>query len=177
MSIFEFTIIASGLDPHADDFEDQFYEVGCDDATISFQKGHILVDFGREATSLVDAISSAVEDVRKTGAKVDRVEPDPLVSLADMAARSNLSRAALSNYASGQRGDHFPAPKVKVTTDSPLWDWADGARWLYQQHRVTKDVAVFAMVVSEANDVLDCCEADFSGSLHRRVNERLPAYA
>ena len=30
---FEFAVIASGLDPEADDVFDRFYEAGCDDAT------------------------------------------------------------------------------------------------------------------------------------------------
>lgn len=81
METFEFTIIATGLDPQADDYETRFYDSGCDDALVSFQKGHTLVDFAREAECLEDAISSAVEHVRKAGAKVERVEPDPLVSL------------------------------------------------------------------------------------------------
>ena len=39
MKKYEFSIIASGLDPEAEDFEKRFYDAGCDDATISFQKG------------------------------------------------------------------------------------------------------------------------------------------
>jgi hypothetical protein len=33
MKIFEFSIIASGLDPEAEDFADRFFDAGCDDAT------------------------------------------------------------------------------------------------------------------------------------------------
>ena len=51
MKSHEFSIIASGLDPEAPDFETRFFEAGCDDATIAFQKGHIIVDFTREAES------------------------------------------------------------------------------------------------------------------------------
>jgi hypothetical protein len=76
MKQFEFSIIASGLDPEAEDFADRFFEAGCDDATISFQKGHIIVDFAREAESIDAAICSAVECVGKAGAHIDRVEPD-----------------------------------------------------------------------------------------------------
>ena len=92
MKMHEFSIIASGLNPEAEDFETRFFDAGCDDATISFQKGHIIADFAREADSLEDAISSAVKNVLATGAKIDRVEPDPLVSLTDMAARTGLTR-------------------------------------------------------------------------------------
>lgn len=91
MKTYEFSVIASGLDPQAEDFEARFYNAGCDDATISFQKGHIIVDFSREADSVAGAICSAVECVEKAGAHVDRIEPDPLVSLADIAARAGLS--------------------------------------------------------------------------------------
>jgi MoaA/NifB/PqqE/SkfB family radical SAM enzyme len=74
MKTFEFSVIASGLDPAAEDFEQRFYDAGCDDVAIAFQKGHIIVDFTREAKSISEAIVSAVRDVRAAGARVDRVE-------------------------------------------------------------------------------------------------------
>jgi hypothetical protein len=74
MKKYEFSIIASGLDPQAEDFESRFYDAGCDDATISFQKGHIIADFAREAESIDAAICSAVAGVEAAGAHVDRVE-------------------------------------------------------------------------------------------------------
>ena len=95
MTSYEFIVIASGLDPHAEDFESRFYEAGCDDATVSYQKGHIIVDFAREAECIDAAIASAVEAVKAVGAKIDRIEPDPLVSLSDIAARTGMSRAAM----------------------------------------------------------------------------------
>jgi len=73
MPIQEFCIIASGLDPDADDFETRFYDAGCDDATISFQGGRIIADFSREAPSKASAITSAIEDVTRAGAIVERI--------------------------------------------------------------------------------------------------------
>src|SRR4051812_19478119 len=122
MNTFEFTIIASGLDPKADDFEALFYAAGCDDATISFQKGHIIVDFAREAPDFVTAVTSALGNVAAAGARIDRLEPDPLVSLTDIAARSGMTKAAISLYSRGERGKQFPAPVARVTSESPLWD-------------------------------------------------------
>ena len=114
MKLHEFSIIASGLDPHAEGFRlSRFYDAGCDDATVAFQKGHIIVDFAREAESLQEAIASAVEAVDKAGAKVERVEPDPLVSLSDMAARAGMTRAAMTNYFKGIRAKDFPPPIAK----------------------------------------------------------------
>jgi hypothetical protein len=77
---------------------------------VSFQKGRIIVDFARKAESIDTAISSAIEAVRAAGAKVDRVEPDPLVNLSEIAARTGMSRAAMTQYAKGQRSSGFPAP-------------------------------------------------------------------
>jgi hypothetical protein len=120
MKIYEFSVIASGLDPSADNFEARFYDAGCDDATISFQKGHTIVDFAREAESADAAISSAVEAVLAAGAVVDRVEPDPLVNLAEIAARTGMSRAAMTQYSKGQRASGFPAPVARVYVGQPI---------------------------------------------------------
>jgi predicted DNA-binding transcriptional regulator AlpA len=168
MKLHEFSIIASGLDPNAEDFDTRFYDAGCDDATIAFQKGHIIVDFGREAESLEDAIASALADVKKAGATVDRVEPDPLVSLSDMAARTGLTRAAMTNYFKGARGKDFPAPVAKVTSESPLWDWATVARWMYQNNRLDRAAAIDAEIVKQANAVLD----DGGGDMARRLKKK-----
>ena len=137
-------------------FEARFYDAGCDDATVSFQKGHIILDFAREAHSIGDALISAIENVRSAGAHIDRIEPDPLVSLSDIAERVSMSRAALTQYSKGQRrknGD-FPAPVVRVTSDSPLWEWASVARWFLQVKKIDRETAVEAEVVRAANEAI-----------------------
>jgi len=151
---FEFAVVASGLDPEQDDVFDRFYEAGCDDATIAFQNGRFIVAFTREAATFEDAIASAVRDVAAAGAKVERVEPDPLVSLSDMAARAGLSRAAMTNYFKGHRAEAFPAPVAKVTSDSPLWEWATVARWMFANRRLGREAAIAAEIVREANAAL-----------------------
>jgi hypothetical protein len=176
METYEFTVIATGLDPQDEAFEARFYDAGCDDALVSFQKGHILVDFCREAASLEEAIGSAVDNCREAGATVERVEPDPLVSLSEIAARSDMSRAAMTNYFKGHRSEGFPAPKARVTTLSPLWDWSDVSFWLYKHDKITKDIAIGAAVVSVANDILECSSGDFRATLHERVREKVAAF-
>lgn len=169
MKTYEFSIVASGLDPHAEDFETRFYDRGCDDATVSFQKGHIILDFAREAETMVDAICSAVDAVAAAGAKINRVEPDPLVSLADIASRTNLTRAAISQYAKGQRGRDFPAPIARVTSDSPLWDWAEVALWLFRQKKLTRDDVIEAAAVEEVNTVIGRGDRLTKDALERRL--------
>lgn len=171
MKTFEFAIIASSLDRNADDFESRFYDAGCDDATVAFQKGRIILDFAREAETAEDAIVSAIENVRAAGAVVERVEPDPLVSLADIAARANMTRAAMTQYSKGQRGKGFPAPVARVTTDSPLWDWAAVARWLFRNKKLSREAAREAEVVSQANEALTRQEADIRQALRERARE------
>jgi hypothetical protein len=158
MKKYEFSIIASGLDPQAEDFETRFYNAGCDDATISFQKGHIIVDFTREADSVDAAICSAVECVEKAGAHVDRVEPDPLVNLSDIASRTGLTRAAISQYSKGQRSENFPSPVARVTSDTPLWDWATVATWFFRHQKLSRDEAIEAEAVKVANEAIKAQE-------------------
>ena len=173
MKRHEFCVVASGTDPAADDFESRFYEAGCDDATVSFQRGRVILDFAREAESVETAISSAVEAVRAAGAKVDRVEPDPLVSLAEIASRTGMSRAAMTQYSKGQRGKDFPPPVARVTSDSPLWDWATVAKWLFRQKKVSREEVLVAHIIKEANRAIE------SGDKHirERLKKRAVEYA
>lgn len=151
MNNYTFTIIASGLDYEVENFEDRFFEAGCDDATISVQKGLTILDFNREARSFGHALKSAMADIESTGATVTHVEPGHLVSLSDIAARVGLTRAAVSHYAQGKRGAGFPAPVVRVTTESPLWDWVEVARWLRSQGRLTMRELLRARIVRSTN--------------------------
>jgi hypothetical protein len=155
METFEFTIVASGVDHEDDSFEDRFFEAGCDDATIAVARGAIILQFAREGVDLSSAIESAIEAVTAAGAKVERVEPDYLVSLSEIAERANLTRAAVSLYSKGQRGEDFPLPVARVSTQNPLWDWTDVAFWLFERGQVTADVALDALTIREKNALLE----------------------
>jgi hypothetical protein len=171
MKTFEFSIIASGLDHEVEDFEQRFYDAGCDDATISFQKGHIIVDFAREASSIENAISSAIEAVRSTGASITRIEPDPLANLSEIAARSGMTRQAIALYSTGQRGRGFPSPVARITADNPLWDWPSVACWLFKTRKMPKDAVIEAEVIKEANKIVAAGDKDIAARLHRKTQE------
>ena len=155
MKTHEFTIVASGLDPEIDGYEDRFFEAGCDDATLSFQKGVIIAEFAREAVSFSKAIATAYEDILKTGAKIERVEPDYLVSLSDIAERSGLTRQAISLYAKAERGSGFPNPVARVTSNSSLRDWLEVTEWLHALSKIDVAAVVEARIVKEANRFLE----------------------
>jgi hypothetical protein len=173
METYEFSIIASGIDPEAEDFEDRFFEAGCDDATIAFQRGMLIIDFARESKSFMHAVYSAVRDVLKTGAKVERIEPDPLVSLSEIAKRTGLTRAAITQYALGHRGEGFPTPIARVTTDSPLWDWVEVARWMYHSQKAKMGIGgvVRARVVKDCNLLIAGRHEEPPRALRRKQRE------
>lgn len=140
-STFEFSFVVSGVDPHADDFEDRFFEAGCDDATLMLYKGSVVAAFAREDETYESAIVSAYTNLTKSGAVIERFDPDFLVTASDIAERSSLTRAAVGNYVKGTRGDNFPAPKLRVMSTSPLWDWVDVSGWLHHNGQV--DVSIY----------------------------------
>jgi hypothetical protein len=74
---YAFTLILSGFNELTEEVETALFAAGCDDALLSITKGVPSLDFHRESTSLVAAIQSAIEDVRKNaiGIKVLRVLP------------------------------------------------------------------------------------------------------
>tara|TARA_B100000315_G_scaffold151835_1_gene140635 strand:- start:4642 stop:5202 length:561 start_codon:yes stop_codon:yes gene_type:complete len=151
-----FSLVLDGVDIEADDFEDCFFEAGCDDALIAVIKETVILDFDRAAKNLIHAIASAVKDVQSTGARVIRVEPDPLVSVSDIAERIDASRQAVSLWTLGKRGPgKFPAPVVRVNSDTPLWDWTGVARWLYINDKLDDPgMIVKAAIVSYANNAI-----------------------
>ncbi len=162
MNTYDFTIVASGLTPDDPGFDQVFYDAGCDDAVLAFQRGRIVLDFSREAKSFTHAVVSAIEDVTRVGVRIERVEPDCLVSLTDIAARSDLTKAAVSNYALGKRARDFPAPIARITSETPLWDWLEVARWMYRHERVGISAVIEARSVKALND-LAAQRAEFTG--------------
>ena len=175
MKTHEFTIIASGLDTEADDFENHFYGANCDDATVAVVKGKIVLEFAREARNFSHALMSAVADVQATGAKIERIEPDYLVSLSDIAERSDLSRSAISHYAAGNRDKGFPSPIARIATDSPLWDWVLVAKWMFLRRKISLGSLVAAKLVREANTAISSAspyaDSAFAQKVHKVVTK------
>lgn len=170
MTGHEFTIVASGLNAEAGDFEDRLFEAGCDDATIALQKGAIILEFNRKAVSFPEAVASACRDVVSAGATVERVEPDHLVSLSDIADRAGLTRQAAALYSVGERGVGFPHPIARVTSKTPLWDWSEVAEWLHAHGRLDQCAVQEARVVRAANLALGhrhALPSDFAARLEQ----------
>jgi hypothetical protein len=150
----EFTFIASLADHDIAEIADVLFEAGCDDATPAIMKGILAINFDREAESYLRAVVSAIVDLSKTGLKINRFEPDFLVSASEIAGRAGTSRQSISNYANQLRGEGFPAPVVRITSDSPLWDWVDVSRWLHKKDMVPLETVLDARVGRSMNKFL-----------------------
>ena len=130
----------------------RLFDAGVDDGSPeSGPSGHS-IGFDREASSLEEAVMSAIKEVEAAGFEVLRVEPDELVSAADIAERTRRSRQSISSLINGDRGPgDWPRP-VAGNVRSPLWRWTDVAAWFEEfdsSQRVDKDQAAFIAAVNE----------------------------
>lgn len=125
---YSFTLVIDGdVEPHID----ELFEAGCDDATFGSVDGVYYADFDREAETLGRAISSAMTDVESvSGLVVRRVEPDDLVTMAEIAERLDRTRESVRLLVAGERGaGDFPAPVSHLRSRNRLWRWSDVAEW------------------------------------------------
>jgi hypothetical protein len=112
---------------------DALYEAGCADAAVETGPAGTLLDFSRDAATLADALLSAVRDIEKVpGLSAIGVSCESLVSLADVAERSGVTREAARLWSTGQRGPGgFPEPvAISARTGEKGWDWHQVAEWL-----------------------------------------------
>lgn len=135
-----------------DEGANRLFEAGVDDgAPESGPEGHS-IGFDREAASLQDALLSAIEEVESAGFEVLRVEPDELVSAADIAEKTQRSRQSISSLISGARGPGaWPRP-VAGNVRSPLWRWSDVRAWFEEfdgSATVDRAEAAFLAAVNE----------------------------
>jgi hypothetical protein len=148
---FEFSLILGGADEVSTEIENALHAAGCDDALLGSRDGVLFLDFDRVSTSLMEAVLSAVENVRDAdvGLWVERVEPDDLVTASEIARRVDRSRESIRQLVHGERGPGgFPAPVANLTKTSPIWRWSDVAVWFDE-----KLSAVLPALVADAADL------------------------
>jgi hypothetical protein len=74
MAKYEFTLILKGSHELTEEIGDELFEAGCDDGTPGTRDCEFSIDFHRSASSLEEAIKSAIANVKSAGFDVDRVE-------------------------------------------------------------------------------------------------------
>ncbi len=149
MNKYEFTLTFSL--PEAEDNPEQYldalYAAGCDDALIGTgQSGSIALEFVREAGTAVEAIESAIANVKAAipGAELNEAKPD-LVGLTDVAAILNCSRQNVRKY----MVKYLDFPKPVHTGTADLWHLWDVAR--FEKINVPKTIAELSKTTFKVN--------------------------
>jgi hypothetical protein len=75
VAVYDFQLVLGNVTAMSGETADALFEAGCDDGTPFSSQGVAGVGFSREATSLEEAVRSAIADVSKAGFTVARVEP------------------------------------------------------------------------------------------------------
>ena len=74
MKTYAFDVVLKDVLEVADDQADALFAAGCDDGTPASCNGLAWIHFDREASSLEDAICSAIAQVQAAGFNVSKVE-------------------------------------------------------------------------------------------------------
>ncbi len=131
MATYVFTVV---LDRRPTDGEiDDAFESGLDDAAFGAERGVPIAQFDREASTLADAIASAVRGLEGVGLTPVRVLDEDLLTLADIADRIKQSRESVRRYATGERGPGgFPPPLDLSREGTVFYRWSEVAPWVRQ---------------------------------------------
>lgn len=114
-----------------------------------------------------------------TDMRVQRVEPDDLVSLSAIAARVGRSVESIRLLAEGKRGaGGFPTPVAHVDAKTRLWDWGAVAEWWSENVGDAGPLAQGAQFLAALNDVLDArARRDHLSPSERRAIAKLAGTA
>jgi hypothetical protein len=161
MIVCEFDLILAGLDIEADVARLDAFEQRVHDITFAAHGTVVRAAVERKAESLGDAIRVAICDVESIpGVCVLRVEPEDLVSQAQIALRAGRSRQSVSQWVAGTRGPGgFPPPAFESGSVA-LWRWSEVLRWMRTAGYVAdgSDDQVSA-VIGAANALLEARRA------------------
>lgn len=155
---FQFTLVLKNVHEKTNDLEDSLYEAGCDDALINFRNGAVYLNFDREASSLEEAVITAIKDVQSSSidAEVASVAPENLVTESEIAKRLKIARQTVSLWIKGERRKSFPHPVMRLTEKSPLWNWSEVVNWLYENKIIAnKELVENALFFANINAALE----------------------
>ncbi|MEX0708325.1 MAG: DNA-binding protein [Woeseia sp.] len=154
MAQYEFTLRfalpAPETDP--DKYLERLLADGCDDAIVGVgQHGRIALTFTRTAPRAIDALKSALSDVKRSIPDASLVEAAPdLVGLTDIAALLNFSRQNMRKLVL-KGGPRFPQP---VHEGKPaIWHLAQVLTWLRERdaYRINDELLDIANVNMQCN--------------------------
>lgn len=157
MNEYDFTLkfALPGAETDPEEFVGALLEAGCDDALIGIgTTGRISLDFTREARSALEAVSTAIKNVKSVipGAKLIEATPD-LVGLTDVAdmlgfSRQNMRKIMLKG------GADFPPPSHEANK-SVFWHLSSILSWLANagQYKIDKSLLDLAEINKTLNSI------------------------
>ena len=176
MAEYEFQVFCRDVDTVDETFLDCLYEAGCDDALVSFKDGYVCLDFSRTSESAEEAIFSAIKDIECSvvGVSVERVEPDDLTSLSEIARRTGVTRASLQKYARGisKVGEDFPKPAANISSvRRELYSAVEVISWMHAKERVvlSEHSMELVNVIAKTNQALLVAKARKDVEINRLV--------
>lgn len=149
-------------DNDPDALVERLYEGGCDDAIVETGvAGRIAVAFDRDAESAMDAVMSALADVKRSIPSVMLIEAAPdLVGLTDIADALGMSRQNMRKLMVCH-AESFPPPVHEGA--SSLWHLREVLLWMsksgYEIERTLIETAFTTMQVNLAMRVRDVSPA------------------
>jgi len=178
MTEFEFQLFCRDVTTDDESFLDSLYEAGCDDAIVSFKDGYLCLDFSRQAESAEDAVVSAIRDFKRSeiGGTIERVEPEDLASLAEIANRVGVTRASLQKYARGDSkvGKDFPRPAANISQPRrAFYSASEVINWMFLKKRVdlSEHFVELATVIKKSNQALLVTKARNDEGISRLVSQ------
>lgn len=154
MKEYDFTLKFALRDGNADAeaFVEKLSDAGCDDALVGIgQRGRIALNFTRQASSALEAVTTAVSDVQRAIPDAMLIEATPdLVGLTDMAdllgfSRQNMRKLMESGAVSFPPPVHEGAPTV--------WRLAKVLGWFRERgtHRIDDALVELAQATLQIN--------------------------
>ncbi len=143
MAVYEFVLkfAVGGADTDPSQFINALGDAGCTDALVGIgQMGVIGLDFGREAKSAHEAVSSAIADVKRAVPEAVLIEATPdLVGLTEIADLLGFSRQYVRKLAYSCARS-FPAP---IHEGKPsIWHLFTVLRWAEVDRRMKVDATL-----------------------------------
>ena len=166
MTEFDFILKFDLPDPETDPdkFVDALYEAGCDDATVGIgQHGRVALNFTREAATALEAVASAIADVRKAipGARLVEATPD-LVGLTDIADILGCSRQNIRKLVIGNKSI-FPSPIHEGS--SSIWHLAKVLPWFKAKGNYKIE-----------DNLIEISDANMQVNIARQMQDLKPAF-
>ena len=162
MNEYDFTLKFRLNDPYesAEKYLRALEENGCHDALVGIGKlGRISLNFTREASSALEAITSAIKNVRKSipGALLVEATPD-FVGITDIADIYGSSRQYIRKIVFSQ-ANSFPEPVYEGNPS--LWHLADVLRWIttHDPRRLDRELLEISQLNMQINLYRDCLKA------------------